>query len=523
MGERVLLVDDDVNLLSALHRQMHKIFNITTASSGEEAVQVVRAAKAAGKPFAVVVADMRMTGLDGIETLAQICEIAPDTIRMMLTGNADQETAIKAINRGHIFRFFCKPSPTSDLVQGINDGIAQYRLATGEAELLQKIQLTSRALKTLSEANMALVHTKDIDTLLTDICRAAVDAGGYRMAWVGTAPDGPDQTIVPVASYGADVRTYLDESQLSCSDDAAASVGNFVGRAIGSKSTQILQNLWTDPNMASWQNAAQLYGFSSAISLPIMGTDLLFGALTIYSGGTQGFIPEEVELLEELASDMAFGIISQSVRQERDRSLEENQRFLGQLQVNLEETIKAFAFTVEIRATYTAGHQRRVAALAKDIALELELPSKQIEGLYLAALIHDLGKIKVPAEILSSPAHLTDIEYMLIKVHPQAAFEILKGINFPWPIARIVVQHHERLDGSGYPNGAKGDEILLEARILAVADIVESMSSHRPYRASLGIDQALREIEEGRGKHYDPRVVDAACRMFREKHYIIER
>lgn len=522
MSERILLVDDDENLLSALRRQMRTLFDLSLAKSGEEAIEMVRAAALSKTPYAVVVADMRMTGLDGIETLSQIREIAPNTVRMMLTGNADQDTAIKAINRGNIFRFFCKPCPPIELVNGINDGIAQFRLVTGEAEMLRQIQLTSRALKTLSEANMALMRAQDIDGLLTEICRAAVDAGGYRMAWVGTPRDDAERTIAPVAAYGADVQIYLETSRFSWSEAAVADANNLVGRAIGQGVTQILQNVFTDPVRAAWQDAARIFGFFSAISLPIINGNAPFGVLTIYSGGTEGFIPEEVGLLEELARDMAFGIVSQDVRLERDRSLQENQCYLNQLQTNLEETIKAFASTIEIRDPYTAGHQRRVALLARAIAVELGMPSKQIEGLYFAALIHDLGKIKVPAEILSNPARLSEIEYMLIKLHPQAAFDILKGINFPWPIAKIVAQHHEKLDGSGYPNGVKGDDILLEARILTVADIVESMSSHRPYRPSLGMDVALGEIEHGRGKQFDPAVVDATLRLFREKGYQIE-
>ena len=517
MTERILLIDDDENLLAALRRQMHRVFNLTTAISGEAAIEAVRAATAAGTPFAVVVADMRMAGMNGIETLEQIRLLAPTTVRMMLTGNADQETAISAINRGHIFRFFCKPCPTEDLVNGINDGIAQYRLVAGEADLLRKIQLTSRALKTLSEANLALLHAQDTDSLLTEICRAAVEAGGYVMAWVGKPLDDANRTIVPVASYGANVQAYLHATPFSWSDETAH------GQMLQLGQTQIWQNIWTDANGTAWRQAAQDYHFSSAIALPIAGQDHPFGVLLIYSGGTEGFIPEEVTLLEEMAEDMAFGITSQGVRQERDRSLQENQHYLSQLQTNLEETIKAFASTIEIRDPYTAGHQRRVANLARVIAHEMNLPPDQTEGLYFAALIHDLGKIKVPAEILSSPAHLSEIEFMLIKVHPQAGFDILKGINFPWPIAKIVLQHHEKLDGSGYPNGTKGDDILLEARILTVADIVESMASHRPYRASLGMELALNEIKAGRGCHFDPDVVDATLRLFQEKHYEIER
>ncbi len=191
----------------------------------------------------------------------------------------------------------------------------------------------------------------------------------------------------------------------------------------------------------------------------------------------------------------------------------------SRLRAGLLDFITAIAATVEMRDPYTAGHQRRVAHLATAIARELQLPEEWIEGLNLVAVVHDVGKIRVPAEILSKPTRLSDLEFSFIKEHPETGNEILKSIDFPWPIAQAVLQHHERLDGSGYPHGLKGDEILLEARILAVADVVEAMISHRPYRAGLGVDAALDEIEQKRGMLYEASVVDACLKLFREGGY----
>ncbi len=184
------------------------------------------------------------------------------------------------------------------------------------------------------------------------------------------------------------------------------------------------------------------------------------------------------------------------------------------LQRTMEGIIEALEAAIELRDPYTAGHQLRVAKLAVAIAEEMGIPADQISGLRYACLVHDIGKLAVPAEILSKPSSLTDTEFALIKLHPQQAYDILKEIDFPWPVADIVLQHHERLDGSGYPQGLKGDEIMLEARILAVADIVEAISSHRPYRPALGIEVALSEIKEKRGTLYDPEVVDACVSVF---------
>ena len=185
----------------------------------------------------------------------------------------------------------------------------------------------------------------------------------------------------------------------------------------------------------------------------------------------------------------------------------------------LEGTIHTVSLAAELRDPYTAGHQRRVAELAVAIAREMGLPEEKVHGIHLAASIHDLGKIHVPAEILAKPGQLSDIEFMLIKTHPQAGNDILKDVYFPWPIADIINQHHEKLDGSGYPHGLKGEQILLESRILTVADVVEAMASHRPYRPTLGIEVALNEIERGRGSAYDPAVVDACLKLFREERF----
>jgi PAS domain S-box-containing protein len=207
----------------------------------------------------------------------------------------------------------------------------------------------------------------------------------------------------------------------------------------------------------------------------------------------------------------------------RKRAEEELRQSYVKLQRAFEGTVNALVSAIEIRDPYTAGHQRQVTQLACAIAKEMDLPEEQIEGIRMAGMIHDLGKINVPAEILSKPGPLTELEYGLIKMHPQIGHDVLNGvIEFPWPVAQIVLQHHERMDGSGYPEGLAGEEILLEARILAVADVVEAMASNRPYRAPRGIDEALEEISQNKGVLYDPEVVDACLKVFTEKGFKFE-
>lgn len=194
----------------------------------------------------------------------------------------------------------------------------------------------------------------------------------------------------------------------------------------------------------------------------------------------------------------------------------------GKLRRNLEKTIQAVAAAVEIRDPYSIGHQRRVADLSRAIGTELGLPDEQIHGLHLAGTVHDLGKIRIPVQILSKPGKLTDLEFSFIRTHPEASYDILKDVEFLWPIAQIVLQHHERLDGSGYPQGLKTGQILLEARILGVADVVEAMTSHRAYRPGLALDAALSEITEHQGSWYEPAVVDACVRLFRDKGFAFQ-
>jgi len=208
---------------------------------------------------------------------------------------------------------------------------------------------------------------------------------------------------------------------------------------------------------------------------------------------------------------------------EQKRVEEELQRSLERLRRTFNGTIHALVLAIRTRNPYTAGHQRRVAQLACAIANEMGLPEEQIEGIRMAGLIHDVGKISIPAEILSNPDGITEFEYGIIKAHPQIGYDILKGVEFPWPVGEIVLQHHERLDGSGYPQGLSGDEILLEARIIGVADVVDAMSSHQPYRAARGLDKALEEISQNSGALYDPGAVGACLKLFKQKGFKFER
>ena len=204
---------------------------------------------------------------------------------------------------------------------------------------------------------------------------------------------------------------------------------------------------------------------------------------------------------------------------EKKRAEEEIQRYVAQLENAFMSTVRVVTTLGEMRDPYTAGHQRRVGEIAFAMAVELGFDPRRQEGLRVAGYLHDVGKIRVPSEILSKPGKLSIVEFQLVQGHAQASYDVLKEVEFPWPVAEVALQHHERMDGSGYPQGLKGEAILLDARIMAVADVIEAMSSHRPYRVGLGIEAALSEIERGRGRLYDAEVADACLRLFRERRY----
>lgn len=410
-------------------------------------------------------------------------------------------------------------TPIRDEDEKLRGAVVAFSEITERKQGERALTRANRALRTLSACSEALTHAASEPELLNAVCRLAVESGGYCMASVRYAQQDAAKTVRVVAYHGSE-DGYLESRSITWADSEQGR--GPTGTAIRTGSTQVNQNMLTNPYMAPWRDAALARGFQSSIAMPLPGPSGTFGALTLYASECDAFDEDEVKLLEKLADNLAFGITTLRTRIERDRMAYTHQHHEEILRKSLEESIQAIADTLEMRDPYTAGHQKCVAKLAVAIATDLALPDDEVHGIHLAASIHDLGKINVPAEILSKPRQLSDIEFMLIKTHAQAGYDILKGIEFPWPIANFVLQHHERLDGSGYPQGLKGEQILLGSRIIAVSDVLEAMASHRPYRPSLGIEVALNEIRAGRGKLYDPAVVDACLTLFREQRFAFQ-
>lgn len=377
------------------------------------------------------------------------------------------------------------------------------------ADLETELQGVNRALHTMIGCNRIQSVVNDEKELLQEICNLLTTTVGYKMAWVGYVNDDAEKSISPVVYANCDDCSYVKNARLSWSADSPYGQGPG-GISIREKRVVICNDFQTDERMAVWKKLAAECGFASAISVPLVIDDKSIGALLIYSERSDAFDEMEVSLLSELGSDVAFGV---AARRSHQKVFEHMKHLKGVVK----STLRAISNMIELRDPYTAGHENRVCKIASAIAHEMNLDIEMIEAIEIASMVHDIGKIAVPAEILSKPGRLGPIEFDLIKTHPALGHKILKEIDFKWKIPEIVLQHHERLDGTGYPQGLKGDQICLEAKIVSVADVVEAMSSHRPYRPGLGIDLALQEIKDGAGTKYDSVVVEACVRIFDKK------
>jgi putative nucleotidyltransferase with HDIG domain/PAS domain S-box-containing protein len=360
------------------------------------------------------------------------------------------------------------------------------------------------ALRALQAGNQVLVRSVDEAGLLRSMCETIVRVGSYRLAWVGYAEDDEDQTVVPVASAG-DV-AYAANLHVSWGDNEFGR--GPTGTAIRTNSIQLMPDMRTDASFRPWQQRALAHGLRTSCVLPLSEGDSVIGAVSIYSDEVGAFDAPSVRLLEQLAADLTYGIA--------------RLRDAARLTAAFGATVTALRAMAELRDPYTAGHQERVGVLAGAIAQKLGMTDAETTWIRVAGELHDIGKVVVPAEILAKPGRLSDAEMDIIRGHTRAGYDIIRGIGFPGGVAEIVLQHHERLDGSGYPEGRRGDEILIGARILAVADTVEAMANHRPYRPALGIDMALNEIDAGSGTRFDPDVVTACTELFNDDGFVFE-
>lgn len=402
--------------------------------------------------------------------------------------------------------------PTEIRAQVVGSGAKRMLLGTfRDLTRLRAARLESArraaALGAIHHATMAATQAESDRALMEAICDGIIVEGAYRTAFVGLANDDAEQTITIAAASGG-ARGYLDEERLVWSDQPRGR--GPTGRAIRLGTTQIVNRVRDESHLEPWADQLRHFEVAAMLSVPLIESERPFGALTIYAKAADVFSDVERHLFEDLARQLVLGM---RLRRERDAytlQVVENVRKEAQIQRALEQTVGAVSTTIEQRDPYTAGHSRAVADLSERIANRLGLSRERSHGIYLAGLVHDVGKIRIPAEILGKPGKLSALEYEMIQDHAFSGYEILHGVEFPWPISEAAYQHHERLDGSGYPRGLRGNDIILEARIVAVADIIDSMATHRPYRAALPRDHVIEEIKRQRGALLDAAVVDAA-------------
>ncbi|MDD4928644.1 MAG: response regulator [Gallionella sp.] len=368
-----------------------------------------------------------------------------------------------------------------------------------------KLNRINQLLRTIRNINEYLLVAQSEEALYRFICEAMKELEDINGAIIGIRL--PDSTLKPVAWAGFSEAMI---SALAIPTEAAISGSVLTGSAVREGRPVIIADIEHDPRYLPWKKIVRDWQLKSLVAVPLVADGMALGELAVYSGQRNAFDEEVTHFLVEVARDIALGVHALRL----DKRLHAT---LDSLRKSLDGTVETIASMVELRDPYTAGHERRVAQLACAIGHAMGLPERQVEGLRVIGYLHDIGKIAVPAEILSKPALLTKIELLLVRAHAQTGYDILKNLEFPWPVAQAVLQHHERFDGSGYPQGLKETEIILEARILMVADVIEAMVSHRPYRPAIGQDVALAEIAAHRGQLYDERVVDACIHLFTEQ------
>ena len=481
---RILAVDDDPTILD-LYQQIlssdakrggyKASFEVDCCTQGEEAVETVKLSLEFNKSYSVIFLDLNLPpGPDGEWTAEQIQKLDPYTNIVLVSGfmRAGPE---KLTNRS-----------------AASDRLLYLQKPFHRQEILQFA--TALSAKWLAEIELRNLH-EEMEDLVGERTNALLQTNKQLRKEIGTRQETEKALHMSEVNFrnmiynNADGILILDENSIvKFMNPAAESI-------FGTKAKHFVGQTFEH------------------LIIPGKPTEL-----DIIIGDGKSVVAEMRVMETEWEGKTTYLASLRDITDRKSMQLR-LQVSLDNLKEVMDGTIRAMALAVEMRDPYTSGHQHRVAQLAQAIAGEIRLPAEDNEGDYMAASIHDIGKISLPAEILSKPVKLTDIERQMIQAHSKVGYDILNGVDFSWPISQIVLQHHERMDGSGYPHGLGGKEILMGARIVGVADVVETMASHRPYRPSIGMDKALEEITDNRGVLYDPRVVDACLKIFSEKDF----
>ena len=395
--------------------------------------------------------------------------------------------------------------------------VEKTSIVQNEPTLESEFQKQRWALLAHSEAITALARAVSEQELISDVCKAIASQDPYVLAWVGIAENDAGKTVRFLGSYGSELK-YLKDIVVSWDANKPSGQGPG-GLCIRSGQSVVVDDVESDMSYSPWLERANKSNIRSVIGVPIKDAfDRPIATLLVYSRLPHSFGEIEQKLFENFAKEIGFGLSALKKQRLLQEVIEKKDRAEEALSNALRATIEAMSKTMEWRDPYTAGHQKGVAMIAAAIANQLGWSEEDKQAVYLAGLVHDIGKIAVPSEILTKPSRLSPLEMQMVKGHVDAGFNILKDVPFPWPIAEMVLQHHERLDGSGYPNKLTDKQICIGAKVLAVADTIEAMSTHRPYRAALGLKAALENIRLAAGKTLDRSVVEATLRLMDADH-----
>jgi len=437
-----------------------------------------------------------------------------DDDRVMKTGKPLINSIEKITYLNGMERWFSATKvPRYDEKGKIIGTIGITRDITERKQAEERIKHLNLVLRAIRNINQLIFEEKDRERLLKGVCNSLAETRGYNHTQIVLLDEEGKIDTYTEAGLGKDflplVKLLKKGETIPC------------GRlALKQRDVVIIKDpASTCPDCPLVQVCSAR---GSAMTVRLENKGKIYGIMSVSIPAYFITDKEEQALFKEVTGDIALGLYSIEMGKKLDKQTHDLQQSYQRIKRAMDATVETMSKILEAKDPYTAGHQQQVSQLTTAIAKELNLSQDKIEGIRIASLIHDIGKIGLPTEILSKPSKLTDIEFSLIKEHSQIGYDILKSIDFSYPVANIVLQHHERLNGSGYPNHLKGDQIFLEARIIGVADVVEAMSSHRPYRPALGIDKALEEISKNKGILYDPEVVDACLKLFKEKGFKFE-
>ena len=513
---RVLIVDDEASIRETLGAFAERSgYDTTLAENASVALE-----RLSERSFDIVVSDIVLPQRSGVSLLKEIRVMQPDAQVIMITGEPEVLTASESVRQG-AFDYLAKPVKRALFEQVLASAASKKALIDRNRELeeenqrhredlekrvnqrtqeLQLINGLARALalaesvdEVLEIAHQSIRSHMDVEFFIVSRFDRTLQRFTAEYAYLeGEKIDVRKLPPIPLEPKGHGMQSeviHTGQMRYIPNYDEARPPG------VKEYNVDNQGEVREGPPPADVADAPR-----SAIYIPLLIQGAVCGVMQAQSFRVDGYSASDISLLQGVA-----GVVSVAL---------ENTRLLESIRDALHGTIDVLGRSTELRDPYTAGHQRRVASLAVAIGEQLHLTRQQIEGLQAAALIHDIGKSAIPAEILSKPGRLSEYEMRFIQEHPQRGYDLLKSTAFPWPVADAILQHHERLDGSGYPDGLVGDQIIREARILAVCDVVEAMSSHRPYRPSHGVQAALEEIRTKRGTQFDRDVVDACVRIF---------